>query len=589
MKCVRRTCPCPSGWTTARRSLIPLRSSPSDAQGVAAVAAAAAAAAAAGPKPVQAEPVPLPVQALNPAAQVAAGSTVHEVASASSNGTTAGSSSNSSSSKHSSSNPSSPSSSKQQRSRHKVTQYLVTRDLSRVWRLAGPLMANNMAGYALSIIGAIFIGQLGALSLSSSVLANSVYNCTGLSLALGLSAGMETLCGQAYGAGAYTRLSVIFQRALLVCWTVCIPVALLWLNSHALLLQLGQQPDIAALASRYLVLCTPCLFLTTAMECTRRYLQAQRAVKPTMAVGAATLAASPFIFWAFMVKAQLGLDGAALAFISCQLLTLLGLLSCVAWRAVRMEGKREQTWGGWSNEAFADWPEYMKYGLPAAAMISLEWWAYEVILILAGLLPNAEVALSTMGVCLNINAWMYMLPLGLGAAVNTSIGNAMGAGHAATAKRAFLGGIASGAFLQAALSLSISLWGRHLVALFTNDPAVIASCCSVLPLLAGLVFFDGVNAVVGGCLRGAGRQMLGAAINFIGYWVVGVPLAAWLAFRGGMGIHGFWWGVAAGAAVQAVVLLALLLRWDWQREVERVQGLLRQAAASGKVAPSFGH
>jgi hypothetical protein len=36
-----------------------------------------------------------------------------------------------------------------------------------------------MAGYALSIVGAIFIGQLGALSLSSSVLANSVYNCTG--------------------------------------------------------------------------------------------------------------------------------------------------------------------------------------------------------------------------------------------------------------------------------------------------------------------------------------------------------------------------------------------------------------------------
>lgn len=29
-----------------------------------------------------------------------------------------------------------------------------------------------------------------------------------------------------------------------------------------------------------------------------------------------------------------------------------------------------------------------------------------------------------------------------------------------------------------------------------------------------------------------------------------MPLAAWLAFRGGMGIHGFWWGVAAGAAVQ---------------------------------------
>lgn len=62
--------------------------------------------------------------------------------------------------------------------------------------MAVPLMINNIAGYALSIVGAIYIGRLGALPLSASVLANSVYNCTGLSLALGLSAGMETLCGQ---------------------------------------------------------------------------------------------------------------------------------------------------------------------------------------------------------------------------------------------------------------------------------------------------------------------------------------------------------------------------------------------------------
>jgi Na+-driven multidrug efflux pump len=81
---------------------------------------------------------------------------------------------------------------------------------------------------------------------------------------------------------------------------------------------------------------------------------------PPAAAGAATLAASPFIFWAFMVKAQMGLDGAALAFISCQLCTLIGLLGCVAWRAVRMQGKREQTWGGWSKEALQDWPEYLK-------------------------------------------------------------------------------------------------------------------------------------------------------------------------------------------------------------------------------------
>eukprot|EP00879_Flechtneria_rotunda_P021271 GHRR01022410.1.p1 GENE.GHRR01022410.1~~GHRR01022410.1.p1 ORF type:complete len:217 (+),score=52.76 GHRR01022410.1:45-695(+) len=202
-----------------------------------------------------------------------------------------------------------------------------------------------------------------------------------------------------------------------------------------------------------------------------------------------------------------------------------------------------------------------------------------------GLLPNASVALSTMGICLNINAWMYMLPLGLGAAVNTSISNAMGAGHASAAKRAFLGAIASGALMQAGLFAAILIHGKTLVQLFTNDAAVIASCCGVLPLLAGLVFFDGVNAVVSGVLRGSGRQMLGATINAIGYWVIGVPLAAYLAFYGGMGMNGFWVGVTGGACVQAVVLMAMLLRWDWKAEVARVQSLLQ----SGQVMPSYGH
>lgn len=185
-----------------------------------------------------------------------------------------------------------------------------------------------------------------------------VASAAGLSLAYGLSAGMETQCGQAYGAGAYKRVGVILQRALLVCWSVCIIVALFWSQSHALLLRLGQQPDIAALASRYLILCIPCLFLTTAIECIRKYLQSQRAVKPAMTVAAVILAASPLFFWLLMDKLQMGLDGAALAFVACQVATLLGLLGYVVYRAYAMQGKREQTWGGWSAEAFKDWPEY---------------------------------------------------------------------------------------------------------------------------------------------------------------------------------------------------------------------------------------
>lgn len=162
------------------------------------------------------------------------------------------------------------------------------------------------------------------------------------------------------------------------------------------------------------------------------------------------------------------------------------------------------------------------------------------------------------------------------------------AGHAASAKRAFLGGIASGTLMQASLAATITLQGRALVGMFTNDPQVISTCSTVLPLLAVLVFFDGINSVVSGVLRGSGRQMLGAVCNFWGYFVFGLPLSAFLAFKGGMGIHGLWWGIIAGACVQAVVLLSMLLRWDWQKEVARVQALL-QNVPGGKIAPQYGH
>ena len=49
-----------------------------------------------------------------------------------------------------------------------------------------------------------------------------------------------------------------------------------------------------------------------------------------------------------------------------------------------------------------------------------------------------------------------------------------------------------------------------------------------------------------GVVRGAGRQTIGAITNFISYWLLGLPLAALLAFRLELGIHGLWAGLLVG-------------------------------------------
>lgn len=90
-------------------------------------------------------------------------------------------------------------------------------------------------------------------------------------------------------------------------------------------------------------------------------------------------------------------------------------------------------------------------------MICMEWWAYEVIILWAGLLPEAQLTLSTMGICLSLNAYLYMLPIGLASSVNTNVANALGAGDGGRARNVFLAGLMLVVGLQAAIVTGLML------------------------------------------------------------------------------------------------------------------------------------
>jgi Na+-driven multidrug efflux pump len=45
-------------------------------------------------------------------------------------------------------------------------------------------------------------------------------------------------------------------------------------------------------------------------------------------------------------------------------------------------------------------------------------------------------------------------------------------------------------------------------------------------------------------------------ICLLGYWLLGIPMSAYLTFVAGLGPAGLWWGLVLGLAVVAVLLLA---------------------------------
>jgi len=175
---------------------------------------------------------------------------------------------------------------------------------------------------------------------------------------------------------------------------------------------------------------------------------------------------------------------------------------------------------------------------------------------------------------------MFQAPFALGVASAVRIGNLLGEQNAHRA------GVATRmsmllALIFAGISSAIFLIFRHKWGyLFNNDPNVIKLVASIIPLVALFQVFDGLSGVSGGILRARGKQFTGAVLNISAYYVLGIPIGLWLAFRCNMGLHGLWWGLTVSLVYSATVGVWLGLKTDWNREVQKVQKRLEADKAN---------
>jgi MATE family multidrug resistance protein len=62
-------------------------------------------------------------------------------------------------------------------------------------------------------------------------------------------------------------------------------------------------------------------------------------------------------------------------------------------------------------------------------MMCLDWWIVEIATMVAGLLPNPELSLAVMGICVQITSLFFMIPLGICIALRIRVSNLLGASH----------------------------------------------------------------------------------------------------------------------------------------------------------------
>ncbi|PIN18346.1 hypothetical protein CDL12_09006 [Handroanthus impetiginosus] len=289
-----------------------------------------------------------------------------------------------------------------------------------------PMILTNVSYYFIPLVSVMFAGHLGDLELAGSNLANSWASVSGFTLMIGLSGGLETLCGQGFGAKIYRMLGIYLQASCIITIFITIIISVLWWYSDFILTLLHQDPQIAKAAGLYLKYLIPGLFAHGILQNILRFLQTQSVVVPLVVCSLIPLTLHVGIAYGLVHWTKLAFRGAPLA------------ASISLWISVLMLGfyvikakKFEQTWEGLSSEAFSYIYSNLKLALPSAAMVCLEYWAFEILVLLAGLMPNAELTTSLIAMCVNTEAICYMVAYGLSAAASTRVSNELGAGNPA--------------------------------------------------------------------------------------------------------------------------------------------------------------
>ena len=179
-----------------------------------------------------------------------------------------------------------------------------------------------------------------------------------------MAGGLETLCGQAYGAQQYHKLGNYTYSAIISLLLVCIPISLLWIFMDKLLIFIGQDPSISHEARKYTVWLIPGLFGCAILKPIVRYLQTQSLILPLMISSFIALCIHIPICWILIFKLGLGDIGAAIAFCLsnwCNLV-LLGLY-------VTYSSSCEVTRMRFSKESFLVIGEFFRFAFPAAVMV----------------------------------------------------------------------------------------------------------------------------------------------------------------------------------------------------------------------------
>lgn len=431
-------------------------------------------------------------------------------------------------------------------------------ELKATLRLAFPLMAGQIGQMLMGVVDTVMLGRLGATELAASSFANIIV-WVPLVFGIGLMTCVSMRVAQARGAGNRESAAEALRHGLWIGVAAGALLTAVLLGLMPWLDRFGQPPDVvAAVPAIYLPVALSVLPALAAMAL-KNFADAMERPWPAFWISLGGVALNAFLNWVMIFGhlgcPALGLAGAGWATALARSATFIALMAWVAG-APAFHGWRPARWAAAPTAALIS--RLLTLGTPVSLGLLTEVVAFNLAGLMAGWINTTSLAAHQ--IALTCASFTFMAPLGLSMAATVRVGACHGARDSDRLRAIAFGAIWAGGVLMAVSAAVFLLFGRSISGWFIDDPAVRTLAARLLVIAGLFQIFDGLQVTAAGVLRGLHDVRVPAALSFVAYWVLALPLAWLTAFPLGWRAEGIWTGLAFGLGVVSFLLVQRVRR-----------------------------
>ncbi len=433
----------------------------------------------------------------------------------------------------------------------KSEKYNLRKEAGITLKIGLPVIIAQLLQMSMNFVDTVMAGNLSAQDLAAVAVGGAVF-MPFMMLAAGTLMALTPIVAQHIGGRNFDEIGVNVRQGLWLCLMLAIPIFFLIRNLEFVMHFLDVTPEIIPLAQGYLDAISWGVFGVCGYMALRFFNEGISATRPAMyfaLIGVfVNVGANYMLMYGHLGFPELGAVGCGYAS------SLVGYVMFVGMLLFTMNHKPYDRFQIFSTLRLPEWKylkELLQVGVPIGLSSTMEVTMFALVSLLMGSL--SAVAVAGHQVAINFSAMTFMVPFGLSTAITTRVGNAIGKGSMGEARKRGYLGITMATFFMSITAVIMYLFPELITSMYTQDTEVQQVAVSLLYMAAIFQISDGLQVSGYGALRGLKDTTVPMVVNFIAYWMVGLPLGYYLGIIRNIGPQGLWMGLIAGLTIAAIL------------------------------------